>query len=55
MKTYRVTATKTVNYDVTVKANSYDEACENFEMYKWETFEKWDDGYEILDVYEEEE
>lgn len=54
MKTYRITAMKTVNYDVEVKANSYEEACENFEMHRWDSIrEEWDDGYNILDVYEE--
>ena len=55
MKKYRISASKLVNYDVEVKANSYEEACENFEMYRWQTFEKWDEGFEILDVYEEQD
>ena len=55
MKTYRITATKQVNYDVTVKANSYEEAVENFEMNRWETVDEWDDYMEILDCFEEEE
>ena len=55
MKTYRIQASKRVNYDVTVKANSYEEAMENFEMNRWESVDEWDDDMDVLDCFEEED